>query len=66
MISSWGVILYSYFMPACSIVKTISLLPRGELCDLMHYCTRPNGEWNSASGRTQHRGVIVWIYYKQA
>ena len=31
-------IVYSYFMPVCSIVE---LLPRGAMDDLMHYCTRP-------------------------
>ena len=34
----WGVILYSYFMPACRKVKTISLVLQGAVCDLMHYC----------------------------
>ena len=27
--------------------------------DLMHYCTRPKAECNSASGRPRYRGVIV-------
>ena len=33
------IIIYSYFMPVCSIVK---LLPLGTVDDLMHYCTRPS------------------------
>ena len=49
-------IVYSYFMPVCNIVK---LLPRGAVDDLMHYCTRPKAECNSASGRPRYRGVIV-------
>ena len=53
--------LYSYFMPICSIVKTIALRCR-ELPDaLLH-----KAECNSASGRQQHQGVIVCLYYKQA
>ena len=40
-------IVYSYFMPVCS------------MDDLMHYCTRPKAECNSASGRPRYRGVIV-------
>ena len=40
------VIIYSYIMPVSSKVK---LLTRGAMGDLMHYCTRPNAEGNSAS-----------------
>ena len=36
-------IVYSYFMPACSIVKTIT---RGAMDDLVHYCTRLKPEYN--------------------
>ena len=49
-------IVYSYFMPVCSIVKTITPRCRG----------RPSASCNSASGRPRYRGVIVWLYYKQA
>ena len=52
----WHEILYSYFMPVCSIVKTIT--PR--------WCERPDallheaeGRVYSASGRPRYRGVIV-------
>ena len=41
-------VLYSYFMPVCSIVE---LLSRGAVDDLMHYCTWPKAECNNASGR---------------
>ena len=44
-------------MPVCSIVK---LLPLGTVDDLMHYCTRPSVSCNSASGRPQPLGVIIW------
>ena len=27
--------------------------------DLMHYCTRPKAECNSASGRPRYRGVMA-------
>ena len=43
-------------MPVCSIVR---LLPIGAIDDLMQYFTRPTALCNSASGRPQHRGVIV-------
>ena len=37
-------ILYSYFMPVCSIVKTTTPKCLG---DLIHYCTRPKSfEWS--------------------
>ena len=58
-------ILYSYFMPVCSIVLSCQfvvlskLLPRGAVDDLMHYCMRPKAECNSASGGPRYRGVIV-------
>ena len=50
-------IVYSFFMPVCSIVKTIT--PRFAVDDLKHYCTRPSASCNSASGRPRYRGVIV-------
>ena len=56
-------ILHTYFMPVCSIVK---LLPRCAVDNLMHFCTRPKVECNSASGRARYRGLIVWLYYKKA
>ena len=40
------------------VVKS-KLLPRGAMDDLMHYCTRPKSECNSASGRPRYRGLIV-------
>ena len=52
-----GVIVYSYFMPVCSIVKTITSRCRG-LPDAL-YCTRAKAECNSVSGRPRYRGVIV-------
>ena len=57
------VIVYSYFMLVCSIVK---LLLRRAVGDLMHYCTRLKAECNSVSGHPRYRGVIGWLYYKQA
>ena len=54
-------ILYSYFMPVCSIVKTITLRC---LNDLMHYFTRPKAECKSASGRPRYGGEIVSPFYK--
>ena len=50
-------------MPVCSIVQTIT---RGAVDDLMHYCTMPKAECNSASDRPRYQGVIVWLYYKRA
>ena len=47
-------VIYSYFMPVCSIVKTIT---RGAVDGLMHYCTRQDAKCNSASGRPRHLGV---------
>ena len=35
------------------------ILPRGDVDDLIHYCTRPKAECNSASGRPGYREVIV-------
>ena len=45
-------------MPVCSIVKTIT--PRA-VDDLMHYCTRPKSECNSASGCPWYE-VIVGLF----
>ena len=53
-------------MPVCSIIKPIIPRCRGAVDDLMHYCTEPKAECNSLSGRPRYRGVIVWLYYKQA
>ena len=47
-------IVYSYFMPVCSIVKTITPRCRGRPDALLH-----EAECNSASGRPRYRGVIV-------
>ena len=46
------------------VVKSY-VLPRGAVDDLI-YCTRPKAECISASGRPRYRGVIVWLFYKQA
>ena len=54
---TYFILIYSYFMPVCSIVQ---LLPKGAVDDLMHFCTRPKAKCNSASGRPRYRGVIVW------
>ena len=48
------VIIYSYFMPVCSTVQTITLRCRGRRDALLHMA-----ECNSASGRPRHSGVIV-------
>ena len=49
------------------VVKSkLHVLPRGAVDDLMHYCKRRKAECNSALGRPRCRGVIVWLYYKQA
>ena len=47
-------IVYSYFMPVCSIVKTITPRCRGRPDALLH-----EAECNSASGCPRYRGVIV-------
>ena len=47
-------ILDSYFMPVCSIVKTITPRCRGRPEALLH-----EAECNSASGRPWYPGVIV-------
>ena len=48
-----------YTVISCLFVVWSKLLPRGAVDDLMHYCTRPKAECNSASGRPRYRGVIV-------
>ena len=50
-----GIILYSYFMPVCSIVKTITLRCRGQPDALLHDLAL----CNSASGHLRYGGVIV-------
>ena len=52
-------IIYSYFVPVCSIVKTITPRCCGRPDALLH-----EAECNSASGRPRYWGVIVWLYYK--
>ena len=52
----WEGILYSYFMPVCSIVR---LSPLGAVDNQMHYCTQPTASCNSASGRLHHLGLTV-------
>ena len=54
--SFWGVILYIYFMPVCSIVETNTLRCCGQP-DALY--TRLKAECNSASGRPRYRGVMV-------
>ena len=49
----------SYTVISCLFVVLSKLLPRGTVDDLMHHCTRPKAECNSASGRPRYRGVIV-------
>ena len=44
--------VYNYFMPVCSIVKTITPRCRGRPDALLQEC-------NSASGRPRYQGVIV-------
>ena len=46
--------VYSYFMPVCSILKTITPKCCGRPDALLH-----EAECNSASGCPQYRGVIV-------
>ena len=57
VISSLFVVKYTFI--SCLFVVLSKLLPRGAVDDLMHYCTRPKAECNSASGRPRYRGVIV-------
>ena len=47
-------IVYSYFMPVCRIVKTITPRCRGRPDALLH-----EAKCNSASSRPWYRGVIV-------
>ena len=47
---------YSYFMPVCSIVQTITSRCRGQPEALLH---EVEGRVNSASGRPRCRGVLV-------
>ena len=54
-----------YTVISCLFVVQSKLLSRGTVDDLMHYCTRPKAECNSALGCPRFRGVIVWLYYKQ-
>ena len=49
-----GLILYSYYMRVCSVVKTITGRCRGRPDALLH-----EAECNSASGCPRYRGVIV-------